>query len=329
MKSILGFYYINAPHSILNNAGSDEGARTDNCVIVKKIKKGRENYVYVSPQAFRYWYRNALKSEKGWNLSPITRDNKIAFTEANPVKYEDDDMFGYMKAQGKGGTVTRISPFKCSPLISVFPERIVNDYGVMSRHEGDPVPYEYEFYSTVLKGIFAIDVDNSGYFIKKEKAGFKNISDDFVKEYKDNSDIEVVQDGLRLKREKKLKRIKDMIEVIPYITGGAKETTHLTDVVPRFIILLAMNGGNHILMDIAKTDGDIATININAFKEMIRDYDDRILTNIYIGIADGFNDNLKEELINLSKDYTIKKIIVSSVKDACFNFAKEVENIVD
>lgn len=327
MKSVLGFYYINAPHSILNNAGSDEGARTDNCVIVKKIKKGRESYVYVSPQAFRYWFRNSLKNEKGWNLSPITRDKKIAFTEVNPVEYEDDDMFGYMKTEG--GTVTRISPFKCSPLISVFPERIVNDYAVMSRHEGDPVPFEYEFYSTVLKGIFAIDVDNSGYFIKKEKAGYKNISDDFLKKYKDNGNVEKVEDGIKLKKEEKVKRIKDMIEVIPYLTGGAKETTHLTDIVPRFIILLAINGGNHILMDIAKTDGENATININAFKEMLNDYDDRILTNIYIGIADGFNDKLKEELLVLSKDFTKKKMIVSTVKDACFNFSKEIENIVD
>ncbi|WP_198011950.1 type I-B CRISPR-associated protein Cas7/Cst2/DevR [Caloramator sp. ALD01] len=327
MKNILGFYYINAPHSILNNAGSDEGARTDNCVIVKKIKKGRESYVYVSPQAFRYWFRNSLKNEKGWNLSPITRDKKIAFTEVNPVEYEDDDMFGYMKTEG--GTVTRISPFKCSPLISVFPERIVNDYAVMSRHEGVPVPYEYEFYSTVLKGIFAIDVDNSGYFIKKEKAGYKNISDDFLKKYKDNGNVEIVEDGIKLKREEKVKRIKDMIEVIPYLTGGAKETTHLTDIVPRFIILLAINGGNHILMDIAKTDGDNATINLNAFKEMLSDYDDRILTNIYIGIADGFNDKLKEELLMLSNDFTKKKIIVSTVKDACFSFSREVENIVD
>ena len=64
-----------------------------------------------------------------WNLSPIIRDSKIAFTSANPIEYADDDIFGYMKAateevideKGKkkkeNVTVTRVSPLKNSAII--------------------------------------------------------------------------------------------------------------------------------------------------------------------------------------------------------------------
>ena len=88
-------------------------------------------------------------------------------TEANPIEYPDDDAFGYMRAMKKkdGGTVTRISPLKNSPLVSVVGQNPTNDFGVMARHdEGDPVPYEHEFYSTILKGIFSIDLASLGIF---------------------------------------------------------------------------------------------------------------------------------------------------------------------
>lgn len=330
MKNIIGFYLINAPHSALNNAGIDEGARTENCVIIKKIRKGRESYVYVSPQSFRYWYRNTLE-EKGWKMSPITREKKIAFTNANPVEYEDDDMFGYMRAQAEkdGGTVTRISPFKCSPLISVLPDRFTNDYGVMSRHEGDPVPFEYQFYSTVLKGILAIDVENVGYFIKKEKAGYKNITDKFISQYENDERLNITESGISMKKDIRIRRIKDIVEALPHISGGAKSSTHLTDVTPKFLILTAIEGGNHIFMDLADNRNGEAWVNVKLLEEVIKDYEDEILTDIYIGISEGFNDDLKKELIELSnKNISRHKIIVDSPKKAAYGFSNIISELV-
>ena len=84
------------------------------------------------------WWREALQKNMGWALSPITRDGKIAFTNADPLKYSDDDIFGYMRAakdaqldengeavkDARGNikmtnvTVTRVSPLKNSAIIS-------------------------------------------------------------------------------------------------------------------------------------------------------------------------------------------------------------------
>jgi len=58
------------------------------------------------------------------------------------------------KDTGDGGTVSRVSPLKNSVLVSVSPVRVARDFGVMSRQEGDPVPYEKEVYSATLKGLF-------------------------------------------------------------------------------------------------------------------------------------------------------------------------------
>lgn len=332
MKNINGFIMINAPHSALNNAGMDEGARTENCVIVKKIRKGRENYAYVSGQSFRYWVRDSLSKEMGWELSPITRDSKIAFTNADPVKYPDDDMFGYMRAQGKsdGGTVTRISPFKCSPLISVLPDRIVSDYGTMSRHEGDPVPYEHEFYSTVFKGIFSIDIDNSGRFIKQEKAGFKNITEKYIEKYKEDSNVIIDEQGIKLKKDIIVKRVSDIINVLPHLYGGAKNTSHLTDVTPKVLILAVINGGNQIFMDIAENKDGEATINVKALGEVLLDYDKDILSDVYIGIREGFNDELKEELIKFTSEYKgSHNIIITTPKDAAEKFSAILPQFID
>jgi CRISPR-associated protein Cst2 len=165
-KNIIGFMLIDTPHSALNNAGTDVGAMTENTVAVKSITKKGKKYPYISGQALRYWWRESLREKCSWNLSPIERDKKIAFTAANPFEYADDDLFGYMRAQKDkdGGTLTRLSPLKCSPLISVCEHKPINDFGVMARQEGDPVPYEHQFYSTIMKGIFSINIDEVGAF---------------------------------------------------------------------------------------------------------------------------------------------------------------------
>ena len=98
----------------------------DQAVATKTIYKNGKCYVYVSGQAWRYWWREALQKNMGWELSPVVRDNKIAYTNANPVRYADDDVFGYMRAAAEeivddrgrkksvNVTVTRVSPLKNS-----------------------------------------------------------------------------------------------------------------------------------------------------------------------------------------------------------------------
>src|SRR5690554_5990526 len=93
-----GFILLDVDVVALNNAGRNTSSNFDNAVATKRIRKNGRTYVYVSGQAWRYWWRDSLQKNLNWELSPVTRDSKIAFTEADPIKYADDDVFGYMKA---------------------------------------------------------------------------------------------------------------------------------------------------------------------------------------------------------------------------------------
>ena len=154
MAFVTGLFLIDAPASALNNLGQMEGTMTDNAVGVKFIWTREGAYPYVSAQAFRYWLRSTLeKGPWGWKKAPIYREEKIAYTDANPIRWWDDDLFGYMRAPSKRTEaverrradttrvnetpttteITRISPFRVSTLISIVPVPLVQDFGTMSR----------------------------------------------------------------------------------------------------------------------------------------------------------------------------------------------------
>jgi len=328
-NTVNGFMLIDAPWSALNNAGMDAGERTDNAVKVKTIRRGRDVYPYVSGQAVRFWWRDTLSQKFGWNLSPIIRAAKVAYTSADPIEYDDDDMFGYMRAlkEKEGGTVTRISPLKNSPLLSLSPQNPTDDFGVMARQlEGDPVPYEHQFYSTILKGIFSIDIDSVGKFFDIEKTGYKNMYPNLVNKAR-GQDLEYNEEekSWRLPVEVRRKRIKEVILALPYLSGGAKLTEHLTDVSPKFLVLAVIEGGNHIFMNIANEDG----INFTALSQVIEDYKEIILSDIFIGKRKGFLDEMDKELSTLKGEKWLHNKEIGVKVDSINNIAVEFTKILD
>ena len=96
--NVQGFVLLDVDVVALNNAGKDTTSNNDNITRTKSINKDGQNYVYVSGQAWRYWWRETLQYVYGWTLSPITRGKSIVFTNTNPIDYPDDDVFGYMRA---------------------------------------------------------------------------------------------------------------------------------------------------------------------------------------------------------------------------------------
>lgn len=336
-KTVIGFVLIDAPHSALNNAGQDQGARTDNAVVVKVIRKGRSVYPYVSAQAWRFWWRRTLEERFKWKMSPIVREEKVAFTSANPFTYLDDDVFGYMRALKKnlGGTLTRLSPLKTSPLVSVVDHTPTNDFGVMARQaEGDPVPYEHQFYSTILKGIFSLDLDAVGVFGKTAKTGYKNLDDAYIKTDDIKEAIRAAKASekngmLILPKEERVKRAKETIEALAFIYSTTKGAEHLTDVTPKFVLLAILNGGNHIFMNITEEKPD-KPLSIAALKQVIMDYKDVILSDVYIGRQDGFIEACKDDLEKLPSELKgIKNVHLLSPKQAIESFAGNVKDYIE
>jgi CRISPR-associated protein Cst2 len=329
--TVNGFMLIDAPHSALNNAGNDSSERTENIVRVKVIRKGRKVYPYVSGQALRYWWRTTLEEKFNWRTSPIEREKKIAFTSANPIEYDDDDIFGYMRALKKadGGTVTRLSVLKNSPLVSVVGQVPTEDFGVMARHQGDPVPYEHEFYSTVLKGIFSLDLGNIGVFHKSEKTGYRNMYSE-LEVVAEKNGAEKVENKWIMPAETRVKRAKDVLKALPYLSGGAKQTSHLTDVSPKIIILVGIDGGNHLFMNLVREENGEALIDIQALEDVISDYSDILLTDIYIGRRKGFLEELDPALKALTEKYagSSRKIIYGSINEMVNSFVETIPELM-
>lgn len=327
-NNVLGLMLIDAPHSALNNACADAGDRTDNIVRVKNIRKGRTRYPYVSGQALRYWLREILEEKFDWRMSPISREKKIAFTEANPIDYPDDDAFGYMRAMKKkdGGTVTRISPLKNSPLVSVVGQNPTNDFGVMARHdEGDPVPYEHEFYSTILKGIFSIDLASLGVFCESEKTGYRNMYPKLI-ELAEEKGLNHKEDYWMLDDETRVKRAQDIINALPYLSGGAKNTSHLTDVTPKILVLAVIDGGNHIFMNVVREENEETIFDIDALDEVINEYSDILKTDIYIGLRSGFLKDTSDKIIEYAKNKD--NVQVGTIKEMTDKFAEEIPKLI-
>ncbi|MDY6854942.1 MAG: type I-B CRISPR-associated protein Cas7/Cst2/DevR [Thermodesulfobacteriota bacterium] len=347
-KTVQGFILIDVDVVALNNAGRDTTTTLENAVATKKIFKGGKAYAYVSGQAWRYWWRETLEKNFNWTMSPVVRDAKIAFTAANPVIYPDDDMFGYMRAakeehvdsKGKSKsvnvTLTRISPLKNSAMISVSPTNIVQNWSSMTRQEGDAVPYSKDEYCATMKGMFSISLEQVGTFSSVERTGFKNLNEYLRKEAIEKG-AEEIEDPFtkdkeqkplklyRLPKPERLKRVKDTILALEILNGGAMQTSNMGDVTPKLLVLTTLNSGNHLFSHLAKDDLGKPVFSIDALKQVVNDYNDRIVGKVYIGRRKGFMDELEDNLQEYGQN---DGIFYGSVSEAIRAYVKGVENEV-
>lgn len=355
-----GFVLLDVDVVALNNAGKSTTSNFDNAVATKKIIKNGRTFTYVSGQAWRYWWREALQKNHGWQLSPVTREAKIAFTAADPIKYPDDDIFGYMKAakdmvldeegkpildkkgkeQKEDVTVTRVSPLKNSAIVSVGATRPAENWSSMARQDGDSVPYGKEEYSAIMKAMFSIDIAQVGTFSIYNKTGFKNlteklkenalsngakeIDDPFVKDANGNSK-KLVQLSPQIRK----KRILDTIQALKTISGGAMQTNNMGDVTPKFIVLATMATGNHPFSHIAANEGsgnEKVYLNIEGIKEVLKDYKEQYQGTVFIGRRSGFMDEYDKDLRILEQlGDGYPKVQIGSINETIDNYCEQLE----
>jgi len=344
MKTIIGTYLIDAPFSALNNRGIDPRAANENEVATKVINSPEGIRPYVSAQALRYWWRTVLEDKFGWNCSPVEKiiGKNQAVTKADPLEYDDDDVFGYMSARKvetgekdksgrpkmKNVTVTRVSPLKCSPLIG-FPLRPTSDFGVLVRKlEGDSIRFNHQFYSNILKGIFALDIDSVGKFTTIDKPGSRNLSDDLAIKYEEKG-LKKDERTYAIPLELKKKRISETIKALKYLNGGAMQALHHTDVTPKLIMLAVLNNGNNIFMDVIPHNKyENGLVNIDALYEMLEDYKDDLLSKVYIGKLSGFGTDKDKELDHFTAPEGVDVVITTPVK-AIDQFVAEILELLD
>lgn len=312
MTFVTGMLLIDAPASALNNSGEPiPGARTDNTSSVKFIRVGGNYFPYVSAQAVRYWLRNTLETadEIEWRSSPVHREEKVAYVDGNPLLYWDDDLLGYMRApskrsrkeedesaltpledeQGKPTTVTRASPFRVSTFVSISPANITVDYGTMTRQDGDPVPYEHQFYRAALQGLVSLDLNMAGKFFYRRRTGFQNLDAVRKKLAEEQGLVHLEEEkAYRLDRTERLRRIQSLLVGLSRLQGGAKQAIHYTDVTPAVTVLAVTTGGNHPFSYLFRERSGSPQFQEQAFADTLEDARDQLLSPVFVGWKPGY-----------------------------------------
>jgi CRISPR-associated protein Cst2 len=352
MSHVTGLIVIDAPASALNNAGRDDEARTENAVAVKFIRTPEGRYPYVSAQAIRYWLRTSLAQVEGWTASPVFREAKVAYSDAEPTAYAEDDLFGYMRAASKSsdekktakrkeidaastpvdaeiGEVTRISPFRVGTAVAISPVRIVQDFGVMARTEGDPVPHEHQFYRAHLKAPIGIDLTCAGTFFNSRRVGFKNLDATRIERARQAGATEVTVRGvptLRLPGDVRRRRVGMLVRALGNLEGGAKQTLHLTDTAPAALVLAVCRHGNQPFQRLF-APGDPTAFRDDVLAEALRVFGRDLQSDVYIGWATGFLDTERKRLLDFveQRGAQTPRIRVGHPREMAEEFARAVE----
>lgn len=328
LTHVAGTFLIHADASFLNGAGLGEGENR-NVTIPKTLRDQKDDVPYVSSQAWKRWLRNTLIDETEWEASELVSikksekesTSKIA-GKLDPVRYPEDDLFGYMRAQeGQGkaskqgapdeeGTeeeeeekvsskapktkaLVRSSPFSASLLVSVRKKGWRGrDEGFVHLKEGTPLPYTTEFYTTHLQGIFCLAHHRVGLF---QNVGDRiEIEDAIAKKYLAAGKLKTRNDGYELTGAAALRKERSgqLLKALAVLRGGAKQAAFGTDVAPKFLLLAGLSCGNpifnHLFTDEASTG---LTFKTECFKQVLKDYADRITTPVYIGLRSGYVNN--------------------------------------
>lgn len=347
MAFVTGLTLIDAPASALNNLGNIVGERDQNTSGVKIIRTREGAYPYVSAQAFRYWLRTSAQAHvEGWLAAPIYREDKIAYTDSNPILWWDDDLLGYMRASSSkkaakeqpssnavrmGETetaepITRVSPFRMSTLVSIAPVNITSDFGVMSRHEGNPVPFEHQLYRTTLQGLFSLDLHACGTFSYRNKAGYRNLDAVRTALAKEQQLEHLEKEkSYRLLLAERVRRVQGLFEGLALLEGGAKQAIHYTDVTPAFSIMAVTRGGNHIFGHvIGATNKGLPEIKLEALREALTTMGDEILSPVYVGWVRGYLDEQREQFDQFVTTITDRPIVVLHPRDAYRAFVADL-----
>ncbi|CAG0995958.1 hypothetical protein METP2_02916 [Methanosarcinales archaeon] len=173
-----------------------------------------------------------------------------------------------------------------------------------------PLPYTTRFYNTHLQGIFSLNYSRLGVYWNlgdrielEETKAKKLLQEGKVTEVTNEEPYKTLSDNGKIgkiyKIAEKVKptpkdRASALLKALAVLRGGAKQAQFGTDVSPKVLILAGLTCGNPIFNHLFKDDQEGPILKIETLKEIIRDYADRIVTPVLLGIRSGYLKNESE-----------------------------------
>lgn len=263
-------YLSKVSFSSLN--GSDK--EVDNINPIKKITLNNgEELPYVSSQAIRRALRDKIE-ELGNTLSPVdvsSTDKGAPKTALDPIKYIDDDLFGYMDAsKGKDGAAgtsnTRTSPVRVESLMALATYKGDLDYATnfMGKKIGlNANIFETEIHSGVYRGTILIELDRVG-----RETRIKD------KKTRELETVDLVDD------QEKANRVIAFLNALQTLWSQGRQTRFLADISPKFIAAAMMKSKNPIFLEaVDLTEG--GNVDIEKLNTVASDYDKFIENHLF------------------------------------------------
>jgi len=288
--------------SLASLNGSDK--EVDNINPIKKVTLDNgEELPYVSSQAIRRALRDKIE-ELGFAVSLIEESSTskgAPKTALDPIKYIDDDLFGYMDAKagtdGEAGTSnTRTSPIRIESLLALATYKGDLDFATNfmgMKIELNPNIFETEIHSGIYKGSLLIELDRVGKEIRLKD-----------KKTRELEEIDLVDNN------EKAKRVITFIDAFRTMWSSGRQTRFLADISPKFIAAAYMKSKNPIFLESVDLTKD-GQVNFEKLQTVLDDYDKFIEKSLFAvqesiftkpegvkSLKEGF-----EEIENWIKDY--------------------------
>jgi len=293
----------------LTNLNAGEGEA--NFIDIKKYKKNGVEYPYVSGQAMRYYFKEAIRRNLSGEYMCVPDDK--GETCGNIKDCIGCDLFGFMTTIKKGtiipgypeghpgGAMTRVSPVKVSPAMGLLPfeENAVVDF-LTRRHRME-------------KGEMRGDIVNVEIGVNLYKCG---IAVDIVRvggEEKVNEKTRSVEIEYYVDDETRKKRIRKIIEALRYISDYSKQARLLTDFTPDIILIAFQNVYSHRLQKaFTLKDGGLDLERLEAVIKDVGEYSPKIIAGIMPGVIENENE-VKAKLEELDVEV---KSVNEAIKEA-------------
>ncbi len=250
------------PVSLASLNGSDKEA--DNISSIKKVSVGTDQFPYVSAQAVRRALKSQLQT-MGHKIAALEEagivvynDKTPAHTVGDPIKYMDEDLFGFMNAKERK---QRTGPVRVSPLIAMVPYQGDLDFGTNYMgfmKDKEPSIMETEIHAGLYRGTILIEMDRIG-----SGKGFD----------KETSKAE------------KAKRVKDLLSSVKNLWTPGRQGRYLADISPKFVAAAMLRVKNPIFLESVQVDAK--TLNMGMLNETVQDYKGEIIDHVF-GLRQGF-----------------------------------------
>jgi CRISPR-associated protein Cst2 len=241
------------------------------------------------------------KKKNVWERLKEFGDDFVSKAKSYTDKGELDDLRGLLseKAKEKGKDVKFIEN-PCSPL-----------------------PYTTRFYNTDLQGIFCLNYSRLGIYWNlgdrielKEAKAKKLLQEGKAVDVTNQEPYRTLTEGGKIGKVYRIaesvkptpkERASALFKALAVLRGGAKQAQFGTDVSPKVLILAGLTCGNPIFNNLFEEDQEGPILKVETLTEVIKDYADRIVTPVLVGMRSGYLKN-EEDVKKLNNTKVIKEL---------------------